>query len=251
MFHHSNVNIADDADHLAVMGAHLFRRYARRNIERNGRFVAAVSGGSTPRNLHRLLTRLPYLTDIPWQKIHLYWVDERLVPAEDPASNYGAAKTDFLENVSIPADQVHPMPFDKPPQEAAAEYRRSLATCFNNIDRPPRFDLIFLGVGQDGHTASIFPHDSSAVETDLTAVPVKGGKPYVHRLTLTMPVLNSASSIVFMASGVDKADIVTQILRGDAPEFPAAKVRPENGRTIWLLDRGAAARFGSPVRKQI
>jgi 6-phosphogluconolactonase len=250
MIHYSNLIIADDADHLAVIGAQLFRRYAQRYIERNGRFVTAISGGSTPRALHRLLACPPYLVDIPWQKIHLYWADDRLVPAEDPASNYGAARTDFLEIVSIPANQVHPVPSDKPPREAATEYQRSLTTCFENIDRSPRFDLIFLGIGQDGHTASIFPNDSSAVATDLTAVPVRGGKPDVARLTLTMPVLNSAACIVFIASGADKADIVGKILGGDAPGLPAARVRPNNGRTIWLLDRGAAARFCSPLKSK-
>ena len=243
----SNIIVANDSDHLAVTGAELFRTYARRCINLRGRFVAAISGGSTPRCLHRLLARPPYLKDILWNKIHLYWADERLVPAQDPASNYGTAKIDFLDIVSIPANQVHAVPFDSPPREAAAEYRRSLAACFDTIDRPPRFDLIFLGIGQDGHTASIFPEDLSAVTTDLTVVPVKGGNPDVDRLTLTMPVLNSAACIAFIASGADKADIVAQILKGRDARLPAALVRPTNGRTIWLLDRDAAGGTLSPV----
>ena len=241
MIHCGNIIIAEDAKRLAVAGAELFRRHARRSIERSGRFAAAISGGSTPRSMHRLLARHPYVTEISWERVHLFWVDERLVSADDPASNYGAAKMDFLNAVSIPADQVHPMTSEKSPPEAAADYRRKLETCLGgSADRLPRFDLVFLGIGPDGHTASVFPQDPTAEATDLPVVAVKGGNPNVFRLTLSMPVLNRAACAVFIVSGAGKAQIVKNILAGEASQLPAARVLPVSGRLIWLLDRDAA-----------
>ena len=238
---HANIIIAENAAQLAVKGVELFCRNARRGIERSGHVTVAISGGSTPRAMHRLLTREPYVSEICWQKIHLFWVDERLVPENDAASNYGAAREDFISAVPIPPEQVHSMTSEKMPEEAAAEYQRKLEACFGKgPEKFPRFDTIFLGVGQDGHTASIFPDDLTAETTDLPVVPVKGGNPDVYRLTLTVPVLNHAKCAVFIVSGREKAPTVKTLLTDESSQLPARKIQPVNGRLVWLLDREAA-----------
>ncbi len=242
---HANIIIAENADRLAVMGVELFCRNARRGIERSGRFAVAISGGSTPRAMHRLLAREPYVSEICWQKIHLFWVDERLVPAHDPASNYGAAREDFLAAVPIPTEQVYSMTSEKPPEDAAAEYQQKLEACFGKgPEKFPRFDMIFLGVGPDGHTASIFPDDYTAETTDLPVVPVKGGNPDLYRLTLTVPVLNHAKCAVFIVSGRGKAPLVKTLLTAEPSQLPARKIQPVNGRLVWLLDCEAAELLG-------
>jgi len=234
--------VADDPDQLAVRGAELFCKIARKAIRTTGRFMAAISGGSTPRAMNRLLTREPCVSQIAWRKTHLFWVDERMVPADDPASNFGAAREDFLEAVPLPPENIHPMTSDKSPPEAATDYQKDLKNTFGfESGNLPVFDLIFLGIGQDGHTASIFPGDGTALETDLWVVAVKGGNPDVHRLTLTRPVLNHAGTAVFLISGKNKAAVVKTLLAPEPTQLPARNIKPVHGELIWLLDREAAA----------
>jgi 6-phosphogluconolactonase len=234
--------IADDPDQLAVRGAELFCKIAREATHTTGRFRAAISGGSTPRAMNRLLAREPVVSRIAWRKTHLFWVDERMVPADDPASNFGAAREDFLEAVPLPPKNIHPMTSDKSPPEAAADYQKDLKRTFR-IEKGnlPVFDLIFLGIGQDGHTASIFPGDQTALATDLWVVAVKGGNPDVHRLTLTRPVLNNAATAIFLISGKNKAGVVKTLLAPEPTQLPARKIKPVHGELTWLLDRDAAA----------
>lgn len=234
--------VADDPDQLAVRGTELFCKIAREAINTTGRFTAAISGGSTPRAMNRLLTREPYVSQIAWQKTHLFWVDERMVPAGDPASNFGAAREDFLEAIPLPPENIYPMTSDKPPPEAATDYQKDLENTFGiESGNLPVFDLIFLGIGQDGHTASIFPGDQTALKTNLWVVAVKGGNPNVHRLTLTRPVLNHARTAIFLISGKNKAAVVKTLLAPEPTQLPARKIKPVHGELIWLLDREAAA----------
>jgi len=240
--------VADDSDRLAVKGAELFCETARAAIGTTGRFRAAISGGSTPRAMNRLLSRDPYVSRIAWRKTHLFWVDERMVPADDPASNFGAARRDLLEAVPLPPENIHPMTSDKSPTEAAADYQKDLENSFR-IEKGslPVFDLIFLGIGQDGHTASIFPGDRTALKTDWWVVAVKGGNPDVHRLTLTRPVLNNAGTAVFLISGKNKAGVVKTLLAPEPTQLPARKIKPVHGELTWLLDRDAAALLPTEV----
>jgi 6-phosphogluconolactonase len=236
------VIVVENPDELAVRGADLFRQAARDSVRRNGRFHVAVSGGTTPRGMHRLLSRPPYLADVPWSGVHLFWVDERLVPADDPASNYGAARQDLLEKVPLPPAQIHPMTADAPPETAAQNYSQLLAASLRTgPGELPALDLIVLGLGTDGHTASIFPGDAAAVHTDRRVVAVKGGRPDVWRLTLSLPVLNRARRSVFLVSGRDKAEVIRRIFTDPHAEDPAAMIRPVAGSLCWLLDRAAAA----------
>jgi 6-phosphogluconolactonase len=233
--------LADDARHLARIGAERFTQTVRNRVETNGRCNIALSGGSTPRRLHRLLGQNPYADAIPWKNLHLFWVDERLVPVDDPASNYGLALKDFIQQVALPRENIHPMPVDPPPQSAAQRYRQVLEKHFGKeTSGGPVFDLILLGVGTDGHTASIFPGDAAAENPGRWVVAVRGGIPDVQRLTLTYTVLNSAEQIAFLVSGPSKAPVVKRLLLETDASLPPLKISPKGGRIQWLLDRDAA-----------
>jgi 6-phosphogluconolactonase len=237
-----NITVVDSAAELAEKGAELFRRAAGEAAAARQRFAVAISGGSTPRAMHRLLSTQPYRSTIPWSKVHLFWVDERLVPADDPASNYGAARQDLLDRVPLPSGHIHPMTLSDNPSSAASAYQRQLQNFFGRKEGGfPLFDLIILGIGADGHTASIFPTDRSALETSSWVVAVKGGKPNVDRLTLSAPVLNRARCVAFLVAGRNKAEVVKKVLEDENAGLPATRIHPIEGRLLWLLDREAAA----------
>ncbi len=237
-----HIIVARSPDLLARQGAELFQNAAVAGVARSGSFTAALSGGGTPRPMHRLLAAEPYRSGIPWRCTHLFWVDERLVPAADPASNFGQAEKDSLKRLTLPEGHVHPMISPKAPDAAAEDYEQELRRYFASIGSPaPVFDLILLGVGEDGHTASIFPGDDSAVTTTSWVAAVKGGSPDVDRLTLTLPVINQARRIVFLVSGSKKAPVVRSLLADASSRLPARHIHPPNGKVVWLLDEAAAA----------
>jgi 6-phosphogluconolactonase len=242
--------VEPDGEAVAKRGAGLFLKTAQACVDRLGRFVVAISGGSTPRPMHRLLSETPHLTAIPWQGTHLFWADERLVPYESPESNFGAAKADFVDRVPLPVQQLHPMPTWCPASDGASIYQAELQGLFQRFgsDRPV-FDLIFLGIGTDGHTASLFPDPGGAVlkeDPEIWVMGTRGGTPQVDRLTLTYSVLNNAKAIVFIVCGVEKADIVKVILEDDNGHLPAQKIHPPNGTVTWILDQGAARLLSPP-----
>ncbi|MFH1490112.1 MAG: 6-phosphogluconolactonase [Pseudomonadota bacterium] len=227
---------------LARAGAEFFRSAAEEAAEKRGAFAVAVSGGGTPRTMHRLLAQEPYRRTVPWEKTDLFWVDDRCVPKTDEASNYGAAERDLLEKVPLPKDQIHPMPATRPPVEGAHRYEKTLKSFFHPEGNGlPVFDLIFLGIGTDGHTASLFPSQQALDEKEKWVVAVRGGNPDVNRLTLTFPVLNHARKIVFLVSGRGKASILKALFEENDPPLPARRIRPVNGKLTWLLDQEAAA----------
>ena len=240
--------IEDNPKRLAARAAEFFALKARRTVEKKGRFLAALSGGSTPRSMNRLLAEEPLISEIPWGETHLYWVDERCVSENDEASNYGAAKRDFLDRVPMPAEQIHPMPGEMVPEEGARQYRDLLRDLFK-LDRGqfPIFDLIFLGIGADGHTASLFPGQGALDERVRSVVAVKGGNPDVSRLTLTYPVLNRGAQIVFLVSGRGKAGILQTIFESGETHLPAQRISPVDGTLTWLIDRDAAALLSKGV----
>jgi len=232
-----------DPSALAQRGAAIFSQLARTSVALRGRFAVALSGGSTPRPMHRMLHEEPYFSIIPWNRTHIFWVDERCVPADDLASNYGAARADLLDRVPVLPDQVHPMPMDLPPRAGATAYQKELVRFFQSPPSEiPVFDLICLGIGTDGHTASLFPGQGALRERERLVVPVRGGDPLVDRLTMTLPLLNNAGEIVFLVSGKKKAPILRSILEGAPMQYPAQMIRPVHGRLTWLLDREAAPR---------
>jgi 6-phosphogluconolactonase len=241
--------IVENSPHeLAQTAAERFVRTAKQQVAATGRFVAALSGGTTPRPFHRLLGQC-YKTDMPWDRTHLFWVDERLVPYSDERSNFGAAKADFLDTVPIPGDQVHPMPVNRPFDTGAADYQALLAREFGRWGSAyPVFDYIELGVGIDGHTASLFPGRAPERNPSAWVLAVRGGDPPVDRLTLSFSVLNRARRVSITAAGRAKADVVGRILSGRAAGLPAAAVAPVNGELTWMLDAAAAGSVNGQPR---
>jgi 6-phosphogluconolactonase len=236
------VSVLESSGDLARHGADFFVKTAKNSVQRKGMFFVALSGGSTPRAMHRLLTQEPRRSNIPWDQTHVFWVDERCVPASDPASNFGAATRDFVDQAPIPPNQVHPMPGEMEPEAGALKYQDDLVHSFQlGEGMLPVFDLIFLGIGTDGHTASLFPGHRALKEGKRMVLAVKGGNPDVNRLTLTLPVINNAREIVFLASGKEKAPVVKAVLNETDETLPALRVKPHKGRLSWLMDKDAAS----------
>ncbi len=232
--------IADNASHLAVRAAEILVETANYRIRQNERFTMAVSGGGTPRPLYRLLAREPYCSRFPWEKTHMFWVDERCVSPTNTASNYGNAKRDFLDHVPMSDSHIHPMPVAFLPKEGTRRYEQQIKRHFGlKPEEIPVFDLILLGMGKDGHTASLFPGQNAYKDSKSLVVPVKGGDPDTDRLTMTLPVINSARMIMFLVSGRKKAETLKTVLEGVPNVLPAGKIRPTNGSLIWLVTRDA------------
>jgi 6-phosphogluconolactonase len=236
------VIVAANTEELTSRAAERFVSTAKESVARRGRFAVAISGGSTPREMHRMLAQPPSLAAIPWAKVHLFWVDERCVPADDPRSNFGTARKDFLRRIPLPEENLHPARGESPPEKGAEEYELELIRFFHLEEGEfPVFDLIFLGMGADGHTASLFPGDGAVQEEKRRVLAVQGGIPFLKRITMTRPVLNRARRIVFLVAGGQKAEMVRTVMSGDIPRFPAGMIRPLEGELMWILDRPAAS----------
>jgi len=209
----------------------------------------ALSGGATPRALYSLLATAEFREKIPWPQIHLFWGDERCVPPNHRDSNYGLAYETLISRVPIPKENVYRMKGGEDPQIAAFDYEQALRQFFGLSGRGlPRFDLIFLGLGEDGHTASLFPGSEVLQEKRrlVCAAYVKRFKS--NRLTLTLPVLNNAANIFFLVAGERKASALREILYGkDARRLlPAQRVRPMKGRLVWFVDAAAGSLLVNP-----
>ena len=236
------IYIEKDTNHMAERGATLFAIDAKKNVKDRGRFLVALSGVGTPRPLFRKLKDEPFRSTIPWSKTHIFWVDERCVPSTDEASNYGAALKDFIGVVPVPESQVHPMPGHLAGNKGSALYEKALQnTLVTREEKLPVLDFVLLGIGKDGHTASLFPGLEALEESKRWVLSVKGGHPNVERLTLTFPIINHARKILFMAAGKEKAPIVKKVAELHEKQYPASWVRPSIGKTIWLIDQDAAS----------
>ncbi len=203
-------------------------------------FSLGLAGGSTPRTLYQLLAR-DYRNPIPWDRILLFWGDERYVPHDDPRSNYRLVRETLLDEIAIPPDHVHPMPTDFPtPDEAARAYEKTLRAHFATA--LPRLDLVLLGMGTDGHTASLFPRTRAVEERTRWVVAVRAPVEPAERLTMTLPVLNAAASVFFLVTGGAKAEMLRRVLSEppDALACPASAVRPSAGKLVWWADEAAA-----------
>jgi 6-phosphogluconolactonase len=218
---------------------------------RDAAFVA-LSGGSTPRGLHALLAdpAAPYRARVPWGSLHVFWGDERPVPPDHSDSNYRMAHDTLLGRVPIPTAQIHRIAGEDPDHtRAAARYARELREAFAAHGRAeagwPQFDLVILGMGADGHTASLFPGTAAVHETARPVVATWVEKLGSHRITLTSPVLNRSDAVMFLVTGSDKADTLSAVLDGprEPDLYPSQVVRPTSGALIWLVDRAAATRL--------
>jgi 6-phosphogluconolactonase len=235
--------ICRDTAELSERAAEEFAGLASEAIRSAGRFTVALSGGSTPRVLYTRLASSGFAQRISWNHVHLFWGDERCVGPDHPESNYRMVRESLLAKINIPAENVHRMPGEKEPQTAALEYEAEIKRFFDlSKDKLPRFDLILLGLGEDGHTASLFPGSDALNETEHLVATTYVEKFTAHRLTLTLPVLKEGAEVAFLIAGASKAGIVKELLENEAAakNFPAAMVEPRSGRLIWLLTADAA-----------
>jgi 6-phosphogluconolactonase len=239
------VVVLEDKEALSREAANRFVFLVNRKTQAGGVFNVALAGGSTPEMLYGLLTMLPFREEIDWTQVHLFFGDERAVPPDHADSNYRMANATLFETLALDPGNIHRMPADMPDLEAAADaYEAALRAHFGlpAVDGAPRFDLILLGMGPDGHTASLFPHKPSLRErTRLVVATEPGLKPFVPRLTLTFPVLDQAANVLFMVAGADKADTLHRVLHGaaDPDALPSQSVAPTDGTLVWLVDQAA------------
>jgi 6-phosphogluconolactonase len=246
------VRVFADAEALSEAAAHEFVRCAREATAARGCFTVALSGGSTPRRLYQFLAEEPFRGQMDWSRTQVFWGDERCVPPDDAQSNYRMAREAMLARLPLPADHVHRLEAERPDKESAArDYQAVLARVFgaDPAGPPPAFDLVLLGMGPDGHTASLFPHTQALGETGRWVVVNFVPKFQSDRLTLTRPVLNRAREVLFLVAGADKAAVLAEVLAGpdDPARLPSQSIRPAEGRLVWFLDRAAAARLPQSV----
>ncbi len=217
------------------------------------RYSVALSGGSTPRGLFSRLVVEPYRSQVDWTSLQVFWGDERSVPADHPDSNYRMAKETLLDHVPLLSGQVFRIEGELPAKDAAVQYEKILQQVFSSCEREiPRFDLILLGMGPDGHTASLFPETSVLEETTLWVAAPWVEKFQTYRITFTAPILNAAKQIVFLVSGLDKAKAVQAVLEGPPQpyRYPAQLVHSAQGNVIWFMDKDAASRLQvTPTRE--
>jgi len=238
------IQILASAADLYHAGAEEFVRVGRLAIGAQGRFSVALSGGSTPKNLYSLLAS--NYSDFPWNRTFLFFGDERHVPPTDPESNYRMVNEALLSKISVAASNVFRVNAENPDATAAAaDYEARIRSFFElKPTEFPRFDLIFLGLGPDGHTASLFPDSEGLKDKTHLVIANWVEKFKTHRISFTFPVLNNAAEATVLASGHDKADIVQQVLDGNAvPPFPVQQVHPKDGTLLWILDEAAASKL--------
>ena len=237
----SDIRVFADVDELTLRAAEAAVRTINESVQRNDSFSIALSGGNTPRTLYRLFSTR-FRDQIPWTKVHVFWGDERYVPRADSQSNYRMARETLLDAVPCPVGNVHPMSTELPdPDLAAREYEKTLRNYFSQDW--PRFDLVLLGLGEEGHTASLFPGSPALNENTRWVVAVKAPSKPAQRLTLTLPAITGASNIYFLVTGSNKAEALHHVLTGspDPTNYPASGIRLAKKNVIWWLDRAAAA----------
>jgi len=241
MLSEADIRILNAPQELFQAAAAEFIALASTAIRDHRKFTVALSGGSTPKSLYSVLAR----SALPWDKIFFFWSDERHVPPDHPDSNYRMAKEALLSKVPVPPENIFRVRAEeKNANVVAKDYEEALRSFFGL--RPgefPRFDLILLGLGPDGHTASLFPNTAALNETKLLVVANWVEKFKANRITFTYPVLNNAACVIFLVSGADKADMVRTVLEDGRADLPSQRVHPVNGRLLWLLDKGAASKL--------
>jgi 6-phosphogluconolactonase len=239
VFHDKSELIRAEAERIVTLAGEAMRA--------RGRCLIALSGGSTPRPLYELLATAPYADRIDWARVHLFWGDERCVPPDHPDSNYRMTRQALLDRVAIPAENVHRIRGEDEPHQAAEAYERVLRDFFGSEDRPARsFDLVLLGMGPDGHTASLFPGTAAEAESQRWAMAVHVERPReMWRVTLTTIVLNAAADVTFLVAGNDKATRLREVLQEGA-QLPAQRIKPTSGALHWMVDAAAGSSLRSP-----
>lgn len=236
------VTVYPDYERVSRAGVEGFVHFATQTLETRDEVTVAVSGGRTPTLLYEILAN-EYADRLPWERVHLYWCDERYVSQRDKQSNFRKVHETLLDRVRIPLGNIHPMPTHRArPDEAAGDYERYMRTMF--AGRWPRLDVVLLGMGADGHTASLFPQSPALDEKKRWVVATETSAEPPIRLTMTLPVLNAAHDVCVVVSGEEKADAVKSVLTEppDPHRFPASGVRPADGQLLWWVDEAAFSR---------
>jgi 6-phosphogluconolactonase len=237
------VRVFRDATEIAWAAARQFEALSSEFIASRGTFSVALSGGRTPQALYRLLASDEFRSKIAWTGVHFFWGDERAVPPDHPESNYGMVRREMLERVPIPPGNVHRMEAERSDMDRAAQDYEDLLRRYLDLDAAgfPRFHLVLLGMGSDGHTASLFPDATEWLDTSRSIVTLLAGQLGTRRMTLTLPVLNAAHHVTFLVTGEEKARTLKAVLAGDAdPPLAAQRIVVPAGRRLFLVDRAAA-----------
>jgi 6-phosphogluconolactonase len=240
---HFLIKVCIDAEGVANTAVSFFFEEYKAALRRSGRFSVVLSGGRTPARAYALLCSETFKSQIDWSKVHFFWGDERSVEVSDMRSNYGEASREFLSRIPIPTQNVYPiiLPGDtgKEPKNYASRYEATLKVYF--ALSPRQFDLIFLGLGTNGHTASLFPGSAALNENVRWVVPVKNDNEEFSRITLTPALLNSARTVVFMVTGAEKTKILEEVLDGETSSklLPARLIHPVDGKLVWIVDSRA------------
>lgn len=239
----NKVSVFSDEMQLSAAAAELILDVSRRSIEKTGRFVMALSGGKTPSFLYNLLAHPPYYKELQWKNMFIFWSDERCVPADDAQNNSHMAREMLLDHVSIPAENIFPVQVQMEPEKAAIQYENMIKAFFK--EELPAFDLVLLGMGEDGHTASLFPGTSiSTGSTELINAVTKPGEKN-QRITFTPSLINNAKEILILVSGKNKSDVLKKVLEEkNKNNFPVSLIRPI-GKLLWYVDAAAASKLKS------
>lgn len=235
------LHIEKDTQALSASLAEWINDYIQQVLEKKDRFTFVLSGGSTPKALYALLAQSPYKESIAWEKLHFFWGDERAVPFEDSRNNARMCYDELLDKVPVKAENIHIMRTDITPEESAAEYGQILKTYFDGSETT--FDFVLLGMGDDGHTLSLFPGTEVIHEEHALATSFFLQAQDMYRITLTAPVVNRAACVAFLAAGAGKAEVLKQVLQGDknVDLYPSQIIQPVNGALHWFVDEAAAA----------
>ena len=237
---------------MALASARMFAQVVEQAVTKRGVARVAISGGTTPQTTFKLLAATPFAETIPWDRLQLFWVDERCVAPEHPESNYGVCRELLLSKVPIPAANVFRMEGELEPEVAASRYESTLRNAMKlEGAETPAFDLVTLGMGPDGHTASLFPHTEGLNEMGRLVIANHVPQKEVWRISLTWPVINHAAEVAFEVEGPSKTDVLAEVLTGprDPERLPSQLIRPANGRLLFLLDEAAAAKL--PAAQQV
>jgi 6-phosphogluconolactonase len=235
----TTLKVFETPDLMSEAAAEFIVHIAAESIAARGKFTIALSGGNTPGKLYSLLSSASYRERIDWKKTFVFWGDERCVPLDSERNNAHMAKTLLLDKIEIPSANIYPMPVDLEPAEAAKKYEETLKDFFGKD--LPSFDLILLGLGDNGHTASLFPYTSVLIETHHWIKEVHVEEQKEWRITMTVPLINQAAHIAFLVSGKEKAEILQTVLNGPyQPDmYPAQLIKPADGHLLWFTDKSA------------
>ncbi|MEW5757386.1 MAG: 6-phosphogluconolactonase [Pseudomonadota bacterium] len=244
----SRIQVFSDAEALSLAAAEQVVLSARAAIARRGEFHLVLSGGSTPKRLYEQLASPQFRGRVDWSRVHIYFGDERSVPPDHPDSNFRMANTALMQPLTLDSSHVHRMQGEQQDlEQAARDYARIIQLRVPQTNALPVFDLVLLGMGDDGHTASLFPQTTALKEKDRLVAPVYVEKLHTWRLTLTYPVINNAQQVLFLIAGSSKAQRLAEVLTGQPVDYPVKAVQPR-GELLWYLDESAAALLPQEIR---